>query len=414
MDAGSKVTAFATSFILISLAGIQEVYFDVDARPPENCELAAGRCGTVSIDRICKVRHYPRCKKIKGGISMSRAQWAVALKAGTSGAFAIAVMLAGWTAPASAQAASPITMKLSTATVNDTQTEWLKRFAAAVEKDSGGRIKGEIYPNSQLGSIPRQIEGTQFNSIQVWCGPPEFLVGVDERYEALSAPGEFTSRAQYNKSIQDPAITDLILGLGANKGLIGGGIFSIGPSWILTKKQISTLGDFSGLKFRVLASPFQLELIKRMGGSPVAMTLADVLPALQQGAIDGSLTTITQYTTLHMIDAAKYVTRTGQPYVSSISVISKKWLDGLPPDLQKVVRDDAMKISVDILPYVDQFFDDQIKVWKDSGGVIEDLPAADQDAMIQKISNIGEDLSANKPALAAAVKTVFETSAKYK
>jgi TRAP-type transport system periplasmic protein len=345
---------------------------------------------------------------------MSRARWAMALKAGTSAAFVVAVTLASWTTSANAQAAAPITMKLSTATVNDTQTEWLSRFAAAVEKDSGGRIKGEIYANSQLGSIPRQIEGTQFNAIQVWCGPPEFLVGVDERYEALSAPGEFTSRDQYNKSIQDPAITNLILGLGANKGLVGGGIFSIGPSWILTKKQISTLGDFAGLKFRVLASPFQLELIKRMGGSPVAMTLADVLPALQQGTIDGSLTTITQYTTLHMVDAAKYVTETGQPYVSSISVISKKWLDGLPPDLQKIVKDDAMKVSVDILPFVDKFFDDQIKVWKDSGGVIESLPAADQEAMLNKISSIGEDMSTNKPALAAAVKTVFETSAKYK
>jgi TRAP-type C4-dicarboxylate transport system substrate-binding protein len=345
---------------------------------------------------------------------MSRAQWAVARKAGTSAAFAAAVALAGWTAPASAQTASPITMKLSTATVNDTQTEWLNRFAAAVEKDSGGRIKGEVYANSQLGSIPRQIEGTQFNAIQVWCGPPEFLVGVDERYEALSAPGEFTSRAQYNKSIQDPAIRDMILGLGANKGLVGGGIFSIGPSWILTKKPISTLGDLSGLKIRVLASPFQLELIKRMGGSPVAMTLGDVLPGLQQGTIDGSLTTITQYTTLHMIDAAKYVTQTGQPYVSSISVISKKWLDGLPPDLQSIVKDDAMKVSVDILPFVDKFFDDQSKIWKDSGGILESLPSADQDAMLQKISSIGEDLSANKPALAAAVKTVFETTAKYK
>jgi len=345
---------------------------------------------------------------------MSSNQWAAALKAGTSAAFAAAVALAGLAAPANAQATSPITMKLSTATVNDTQHEWLKRFAAAVEKDSGGRIKGEIYPASQLGSIPRQIEGTQFNSIQVWCGPPEFLVGVDERYEALSAPGEFTSRAQYNKSIQDPTITNLILGLGANKGLVGGGIFSIGPSWILTKKQVKTLGDFSGLKIRVLASPFQLELIKRMGGSPVAMTLADVLPGLQQGAIDGSLTTITQYTTLHFIDAAKYVVQTGQPYVSSISVISKKWLDGLPPDLQKIVRDDAMKVSVDILPFVDQFFDEQAKVWKDSGGSLTSLPAADQDAMIKKISTIGEDLSANKPDLAAALKTVFTTTAKYK
>src|SRR5579863_5046030 len=152
--------------------------------PPESCRrFAAVSCGSVTIDRVAKVRHYPRTFAGRG--IMTKKQWAAALKAGTSAAFAVAVTLAGWTAPASAQGASPITMKLSTATVNDTQHEWLKRFAAAVEKDSGGRIKGEIYPNSQLGSIPRQIEGTQFNAIQVWCGPPEFLVGVDERFEAL-------------------------------------------------------------------------------------------------------------------------------------------------------------------------------------------------------------------------------------
>jgi len=63
-------------------------------------------------------------------------------------------------------------MKLSTATLNDTQHEWLKRFAAAVEKDSGGRIKAEIYPASQLGAIPRQIEGVQFASIQGWTMLP--------------------------------------------------------------------------------------------------------------------------------------------------------------------------------------------------------------------------------------------------
>ena len=104
---------------------------------------------------------------------------------------AAVVVMIGLQSPAAAQA-NPIVMKLSTATLNDTQHEWLKRFAAAVEKDSGGRIKGEVYPASQLGAIPRQIEGTQFGAIQGWVGPPEFLVGVDERYEALSAPGLFS------------------------------------------------------------------------------------------------------------------------------------------------------------------------------------------------------------------------------
>jgi TRAP-type transport system periplasmic protein len=330
-------------------------------------------------------------------------------------AFALAMfsLLAGPPSPAFAQS-NPIIMKLSTATINDTQTEWMKRFAAAVEKDSGGRIKGQLYPASQLGAIPRQIEGTQFGAIQGWVGPPEFLVGIDERYEALSAPGLFASRDQYQHTIDDPTVRDLILGLGANKGLFGAGIFPIGPSSIDTRKPVRRLADYQGLKIRVLASQFQTELIKRMGGSPVAMTLADVLPGLQQGAIDGALSTVTQYTTLHYIDAAKYVVETGQPYVSSIAVLSKKWVYGLPPDLQKIVRDDAAKVSHDVVPFIYQFYDAQKKLWLDQGGSLTSLPPADQAEMMSKISSIAQDVSASKPALNAAVKVVFATAAKYK
>jgi TRAP-type transport system periplasmic protein len=151
-----------------------------------------------------------------------------------------------------------------------------------------------------------------------------------------------------------------------------------------------------------------------MGGSPVSMTLADVLPALQQGAIDGTLTTVTQYTTLHYIDAAKYVVETGQPYVSSIAVLSKKWVDGLPPDLQKIVRDDAAKVSEDIFPFVYQFYDEQKKIWLSQGGSLTSLPADDQAAMMAKISSIAQDVSASKPELNAAVKLVFAAAAKYK
>src|SRR5436305_694675 len=83
-----------------------------------------------------------------------------------------AIFLAGISGEARSQA---IVMKLSTATLNDTQHEWMKRFAVAIEKNSNGRIRAEIYPASQLGSIPRQIEGTQLGSLQAWIGPPEFL-----------------------------------------------------------------------------------------------------------------------------------------------------------------------------------------------------------------------------------------------
>jgi TRAP-type C4-dicarboxylate transport system substrate-binding protein len=310
--------------------------------------------------------------------------------------------------------AKTFVMKLSTATVNDTQHEWLKRFGAAVEKDSNGQIKAEIYPASQLGPIPRQIEGVQFGSVQVWIGPPEFLVGVDKRFEALSAPGLLTSRKQMEGVLKDPAVIDMMLGLGASKGLMGVGLIPIGPSSIIMRKPVRHLADFKGAKIRVLASPFQLELIKRMDASPIAMTLADVVPGLQQGAIDGSLSTVTVYTTMQFHDVAKHVVATDQPYIVSIIEMSKKWFDTLPPDLQKVVQDAGRKVSFESFPFVYEFFDNQEKIWLSRGGEVIQLPADEQAAMLQKISSIGDDLSKDNPELNKAVKLVFEAAARHK
>ena len=255
--------------------------------------------------------------------------------------FAMLVALgAGWSVAAAA-ADQPVVMKMSLATINDAQHQWVKDFVAAVEKDSGGRIKGEIYPASQLGSIPRQIEGVQFGAIQCWVGPPEFLVGVDERFELMSVPGIFTSRDQANHIIADPEIKDMILGWGADKGLAGTGLFLYGESSVITRKPVRHLADFKGLKLRVLAAKFQQEMVNRLGAAPVAMTLGDVLPALQQGAIDGSVSAMPVFTTFRYVDTAKYVTDITQPYIFSVAEFSKKWLAGLPKDLQKIIMDDG-------------------------------------------------------------------------
>jgi TRAP-type C4-dicarboxylate transport system substrate-binding protein len=334
----------------------------------------------------------------------------------TTMAAALGGCLAALLAPAPAAFAQDKTfvMKLSTATINDTQHEWLKRFAALVEKDSKGRIKPEIYPASQLGSIPRQIEGVQFGSIQGWMGPPEFLVGVDERFEAPSAPGLFSSVDQVMKVFNDPPVKKMLFSFGEAKGLTGVGFAPIGPSSIMTKKQVTKLADLSGMKIRVLASQFQLELIRRMGASPIAMTLADVLPGMQQGTIDGTLTTMTIYTTMHYYDAAKFVVENDQPYVNSIGVMSKKWMDSLPADLQKIVHDAADKVTGQITPYVKDFFAEQAKIFVSKGGTISKLPKAEYDAMTAKVSTIGDDLSKSKPALNQAVKVLFESAARNK
>jgi TRAP-type transport system periplasmic protein len=103
-------------------------------------------------------------------------------------AIGFALSLIGWLGPAHAQDKTYM-MKVTTPTINDGPHLLAKNFAAAVDQGSGGRIKGEVYPASQLGSIPRQIEGVQFGAIQVAVVPPEFFVGIDERFEVMAAPG---------------------------------------------------------------------------------------------------------------------------------------------------------------------------------------------------------------------------------
>ena len=106
------------------------------------------------------------------------------------------------------------------------------------------------------------------------------------------------------------------------------------PSSVIAKNAIRHVADFKGKKIRVLASKFQMVPIERLGATPVAMTLGDVVPALQQGAVDGAVGGIVVWTPMHFNDAAKYVTETGQPAVFAIAEISKSWYDSLPPDLQ--------------------------------------------------------------------------------
>src|ERR1700757_3747570 len=148
-------------------------------------------------------------------------------------------------------------MKIALATLDDVLHQYAKNYAAAVEKNSGGRIKVEIYPASQLGSIQRQAEGVQFGAIQCQIVAPEFLVGIDERFEVLAAPGLVTSMAQGQRLAADAAVLKLILGLGADKGLHGAALLMSTPSSVIAKAPIRHLADFKGKKVRIFASQFE-------------------------------------------------------------------------------------------------------------------------------------------------------------
>jgi TRAP-type C4-dicarboxylate transport system substrate-binding protein len=306
------------------------------------------------------------------------------------------------------------TMKITTPTIHAAPDLYARNLAAAVEKDSGGRIKAQVYPASQLGSIPRQIEGTQFGSIQCAVIPPEFFVGVDQRFEVLAAPGLLSSLAQGQRIAADPAVLKLMLGLGANKGLRGAGLFFAEPAEVVSKKPIRHLADFKGKKLRIFASEFQSVAFQRLGATPVAMSPADVLPAIQQGALDGAAFGVQLLSGLHFYDSVKYVTMTSHSAIFIFVALSKTWYESLPADLREIVDRDAAREAVAINPQAVAILNSARKTWLNNGGELINLPPQEQADMLKTLSSVGEDVAANKPAIKGAYQIVREAAERLK
>jgi TRAP-type C4-dicarboxylate transport system substrate-binding protein len=325
-------------------------------------------------------------------------------------ASAAAVVLLAATLGARAAEDKPYVMKISTATVGEAQHQFAKDYAAAIEKDSGGRIKTEIYPASQLGPVQQQAEGVQFGAIQCQIVPPEFLAGIDERFELLTAPALVTSIQGGQRLAANPAVSNLMLGLGADKGLHGVALFMVGPSVIVSRKPISHLADFKGMKIRIFASQFQRVAMQRLGAVPKPMTLGEVLPALQDNALDGAVSAVTVLNSMQFVRVAKYVTEIDQPAIFGVAELSEKWYDTLPADLRQIVDRDATATATALDPWVIDFNTKARQAWTASGGQLINLPPDEQAAMLRALASVGADVSKTKPRLATAYKIITDAA----
>ncbi len=297
--------------------------------------------------------------------------------------------------------AAPIVMKLGTATLNDGQHEYLKRLAAAVEKDSDGRIKAEVYPASQLGPIPREIEAVQLGAVQGFISPAEFLEGVDPRFQVLSAPGLFKDMDNVAKAVKDSQFRSAFFQVGASRGLRVSAVFLSGPTAVNSRKPVQRVEDLKGMKIRVMASPMQMQPLVQLGATPVPLSLGDVLPALQQGAIDGVLSVLPVLAAMHYYDTAKYISETNLSFAVSTFVLSRIWFDSLPQDLQKIVADDAVRVGDEIQPWIVDFYNQQKKAWVDAGGQVLEISSADRAQAMVSLAGVADRVVAAKPEVKA-------------
>ena len=98
-------------------------------------------------------------------------------------------------------------------------------------------------------------------------------------------------------------------------------------------------------------------------------------------------------------DMARYITETGQSQIFGVAMISKRWFDGLPSDLQGIVMAASKQAGAEVIPWSLDFIAAQRKVWVDNGGIFIELPAADKAELMAKLSSVGDDIVKTKPEL---------------
>jgi TRAP-type C4-dicarboxylate transport system substrate-binding protein len=322
---------------------------------------------------------------------------------------ALAVCAFAFAAPLSA---AEFTMKFGTATFNDTQHQYIKFYKEALEKASKGRIEVGIYPRSELGPIPRMIDGLQLGTVEAFIAPADFYVGLDPRFGIYSTPMLFKDKDHATRTVFDPALNEYALMMGEPKGIVGLGILATGSSNYAAKNAILRLSDFGGKKLRVNATAMEREKMRRLGATAVPLPLNEVMPSLQRGVIDGTMSGTAIFVAFKMNDVAKTITVTNDTMLVSLAVVSKAFLDKLPPDLRKVVLDTGRQVQRQTSTWEQDFSKGLDKTWVQIGGTMHKLPPEDLKKMAELLNSVGDDVSKDQPAVNEFLKRVRAVAAK--
>lgn len=244
-----------------------------------------------------------------------------------------------------AMAAGEIVIKFSHVVAANTPkgkaAEYFKKLA---EEKTKGKVKVEVYPNSQLYKDKEEMEALQLGAVQMLApslakfGP----LGVKE-FEAFDLPYIFDNYDELHKVTQG-SIGQALLKKLEPKGMYGLAFWDNGFKSFSAKKPLRTLADYRGLKMRIQSSKVLEEEIRTLGGLPQVMAFSEVYQALDTGVVDGTENPPSNMYTQKMHEVQSHLSITEHGYLGYAVLVNKKFWDGLPPDVRKALEE-AMKES---------------------------------------------------------------------
>lgn len=248
-----------------------------------------------------------------------------------------ALAVAGLGTVASAFAQTPIVIKLSHVVAPDTpKGKGAQRFKELAEERSKGRLKVEVYPNSQLYKDKEELEALQLGSVQMLApslakfGP----LGVKE-FEVFDLPFLFKDDASFRNTTSTLGM-ELFKKL-EPKGIKGLAIWDNGFHIMSANKPLHHVADFKGLKMRIQSSKVLDAQMRALGAIPQVMAFSELYQALQSGVVDGTEGVPSNFYTQKTYEVQKFTTLSNHGHLAYALIINKKFYDGLSADLKAVV-----------------------------------------------------------------------------
>ncbi|HWV42510.1 TRAP transporter substrate-binding protein [Pseudorhodoplanes sp.] len=302
------------------------------------------------------------------------------------------------------------------APTSNAQVRFLAPWARRVEKESGGRIRIELYPNMHLGGVAAQLYDQARDGVAdiVWT-LPGLTPGRFPKIEVFELPfvanTSAVSNAQAVQAFYETQLRDEF------KEVHPICVWAHDQGVIHTTKRVATLADMKGLKLR---APTRLaaEALKALGANGVTMPVMQVPDALSYKVIDGCMVPwevvpaikVGDYTKFHAEFAAAPVLYTA----TFILAMNRRRYDSLPGDLKKAIDRHSGQIAAQA---AGKMWDDQAATVADAikerGNTITQIDKAEAerwqkatqpvtDAWLKASKNIGgEKLLADAKALLA-------------
>jgi len=261
-------------------------------------------------------------------------------------------------------AQAPIVIKFSHVVAGGTpKGKGSEFFAKRAGELTGGRVKVEVYPNSQLYKDNEEMGALQLGAVQMLAPSlSKFApLGVKE-FEVFDLPYIFDGYDDLHKVTQGPVGKGLMDRLDA-KGISGLAFWDNGFKSFSSNRRMQKPEDLKGLKMRIQSSKVLDAQMRALGALPQVLAFSEVYQALQTGVVDGTENPHSNLYSQKMNEVQRNVTVTDHGFIGYAVIVNKKFWDGLPADIRtalnqamaeatKFTNDSAMQDNEDALAMV--------------------------------------------------------------